>query len=412
VDTSGAYSVLYNFCSAANCADGASPLGNLIQDSAGNLYGVTSGGGNSGGGTLFKLDTSGQYSVLYSFCSLANCTDGASPAGVMRDPAGNFYGTTSGGGGHASGTVFRLDTAGSETVLYSFCSAANCADGGAPGAGVIEDAAGSLYGTTTSGGNAIGAGTVFRLDTAGHLTVLHALCSAANCTDGVNPNAIVEDAAGYLYGTTAWGGKFSRYTSGYGTVFKIDTHLKVAGITLTSSVNPSFFGQPLLLSVDVSGQSETPTGVVTFKQGTTILGTASLSGGKATLTITPARSGTVGFSAQYAGDLYNLAATAPLKQVVNRWTTSTAIASSPDPSTHGQLVTLTAEVSSLGGPTPTGYVVFMNGGTVVRNAPINNGVAQIQISNLPVGSLSLTATYQGDMANAKSTSPVLAQVVN
>ncbi|MBO0910366.1 MAG: Ig-like domain repeat protein, partial [Acidobacteria bacterium] len=330
--------------------------------------------------------------------------------GVIQDAAGNFYGATSGGGGQGSGTVFRLDPAGRETVLHSFCSVANCADGSNPQAGVIQDTAGSLYGTTNSGGNA-GGGTVFRLDSAGHLTVLHAFCSAAHCMDGANPAAgVVEDAAGNLYGTTALGGRISQLGPGYGSVFKLDTRLKVAGFTLTSSPNPSFVGQPVVLSVDVSGQSETPTGVVTFKQGTVILSTNTLSAGRATMTMIFPSHGNVGISAQYAGDLYNLAAKVPLKQVVNRWPTSTAITSSPNPSTHGQLVTLTAEVSSLGGPPPSGHVIFMNGSTVLRNVPVNNGVAQI--SNLPVGTLSLTATYTGDFANETSTSPVLSQVVN
>jgi uncharacterized repeat protein (TIGR03803 family) len=103
----------------------------------------------------FNVDASGAYSVLYSFCSQANCTDGASPVGgVIQDAAGNFHGATSGGGSHGSGTVFRLDPAGRETVLYSFCAVSNCADGSNPQAGVIQDTAGSLYGTTNSGGNA------------------------------------------------------------------------------------------------------------------------------------------------------------------------------------------------------------------------------------------------------------------
>jgi len=313
--------------------------------------------------------------------------------------------------------VFKLDSTGAYSVLYSFCSAANCADGGPPSAGVIEDAAGSLYGTTETGGNDSSSGTVFRLDAAGNFTVLHSFCSmgGSSCTDGIFPIGVVQDAAGFLYGSTNMGGKFdidNFLDPGFGTVYKIDTHLKVAGITLTSSPNPSFVGQPVDLSLDLSGQSETPAGMVTFTQGATILGTATLSEGKAAISITPARFGTLGISAHFPGDLYNKAASVSLKQVVNRWSTSTAMASSPNPSTQGQLVTLTAQVSSQGGPTPTGHVVFVNGSTSLRNVVLNNGVAQVQIANLPVGTLSLTATYRGDSSNAESTSPVLTQTVN
>jgi uncharacterized repeat protein (TIGR03803 family) len=112
------------------------------------------------------------YSVLYSFCSAPNCTDGATPkAGLIQDAAGNLFGTTTAGGGNSNpscgsngcGTVFKLDDMGHETVLYSFCSAPNCTDGAAPQAEVIQDAAGNLYGTTSIGGANGGGGTVFKV---------------------------------------------------------------------------------------------------------------------------------------------------------------------------------------------------------------------------------------------------------
>src|ERR1700690_3613156 len=112
------------------------------------------------------------YSVLYSFCSAPNCTDGATPAaGLIQDGAGNLFGTTTAGGGNSNpscgsngcGTVFKLDNTGHETVVYSFCSAPNCTDGAAPQAEVIQDAAGNLYGTTSIGGANGGGGTVFKV---------------------------------------------------------------------------------------------------------------------------------------------------------------------------------------------------------------------------------------------------------
>ena len=209
VDRTGKETVLYLF---AGSPDGEYPYGDLVRDNAGNLYGATSSGGGSGCecGTVFKVDTSGKETVLYSF---TGSPDGALPcAGLLRDPAGNFYGTTSKGGASEFGRVFKLDTNDKESVLYSF---GGSPDGAFPFSGLVQDNAGSLYGTTDQGG-ASGVGAVFKLDTAGTETVLH---SFAGSPDGSDPQAgLVLDAAGHLYGVTAQGG-----SSIYGTVFKLDT---------------------------------------------------------------------------------------------------------------------------------------------------------------------------------------------
>ena len=137
-------------------ADGAWPNEGVIRDSAGNLYGTTSQGGTAGWGVVYKLDTAGHETVLYTFTGGA---DGGWPyVGVMRDPAGNLYGTATYGGTAGAGVVFKLDTAGQEAVLYSFTGGA---DGGGP-VGVIRDSAGNLYGTTVNGGTA-GWGVVYKI---------------------------------------------------------------------------------------------------------------------------------------------------------------------------------------------------------------------------------------------------------
>jgi uncharacterized repeat protein (TIGR03803 family) len=117
----------------------------VISDSQGNRYGTANLGGASGVGVVYKLDTTGHLTVLYSFtCG----SDGTNPSGVIRDSAGNLYGTT-GSGGTGAGVVFKLDTSGRETVLHNFTGGA---DGSAPLGGLVRDPAGNFYGVTQSGG--------------------------------------------------------------------------------------------------------------------------------------------------------------------------------------------------------------------------------------------------------------------
>jgi uncharacterized repeat protein (TIGR03803 family) len=211
LDTTGRETVLHSF---TGTPDGAIPRAALVRDAAGNLYGTTVFGGASiGYGTVFKLDTTGKETVLHSFTA----TDGSGPvAALVRDAAGNLYGTTAYGGASLSGTVFKLDTSGTETVLHSFTGRA---DGAIPYAALVRDHAGNLYGNTAYGG-ASGYGTVFKLDTTGRETVLHSFTGAS---DGASPfDALVRDPAGNLYGTATFGGD-PFCSSGCGTVFKLDT---------------------------------------------------------------------------------------------------------------------------------------------------------------------------------------------
>jgi uncharacterized repeat protein (TIGR03803 family) len=194
--------------------DGANPNGALIQDVAGNLYGTTVERGNSSGcfgygcGVVFKLDSSGKETVLYTFTGGA---DGGNPSGALiRDAQGKLYGTAESGGDTNNGTVFKISQSGRETVLHSFTGT----DGQYPETGVIRDKAGNFYGTTADGG-AYGGGTVFKVDTTGKETVLYSFGGYQG--DGTFPEALVMDSAGNLYGTTGFGGGI-----GGGTVFKLD----------------------------------------------------------------------------------------------------------------------------------------------------------------------------------------------
>lgn len=154
IDAGGNETVKYNFTGGA---DGGEPYSGLIRDDNGDFYGTTYQGGAYNLGTVFKVDASGNEFVLYSF---AGGADGANPYGsVIRDKMGNIYGTTYQGGAYNLGTVFKVDATGNKTLLHSF---AGKKDGANPYAGVVQDADGNLYGTTFQGG-AYNDGTVFKL---------------------------------------------------------------------------------------------------------------------------------------------------------------------------------------------------------------------------------------------------------
>lgn len=191
--------------------DGSYPDAGLLRDSARNLYGATVKGGTSNLGTVFAMDSTGKQTVLYSFTGGADGKFCYTYGRLVRDPAGNFYGTTLAGGGSDQGTVFKLDTTGQETVLYAFTGGD---DGGYPYAGLVLDKKGNLYGTTYVGG-AFGQGTAFKLTTSGKEIVLYSFTGGA---DGGNPTApLLRDGKGNLYGTTYYGGTFNA-----GVVFKLD----------------------------------------------------------------------------------------------------------------------------------------------------------------------------------------------
>jgi uncharacterized repeat protein (TIGR03803 family) len=229
------YSVLYNFTGAG---DGGSPLGGLIFDSSGNLYGTTAeGGGNSGSpGVVFKLSPSisGEWSetVLHAFSQ----TDGASPVGsLLFDRAGNLFGVTqrggnlSGCGNLGCGVAYELSPNSSggwtETVILTFQpgTSGNGGSGGAlPEFGLVLHR-GSLYGTTLSGGSS-SYGVVFRLSSTKsggwNETVLHTF--NGSLYGGAEPTApIMFDASGNLFGTAAGGGNLSLCGGGCGTVFEM-----------------------------------------------------------------------------------------------------------------------------------------------------------------------------------------------
>jgi uncharacterized repeat protein (TIGR03803 family) len=200
------FTVLYTFTGGT---DGGFPYAGLLKDKAGNLYGTTAYGG-SGNGTVFKVDPSGVETVLHSFTGHA---EGGFPVGgVIGDKKGNLYGTTNAGAEHGAvfGAVYKLSKSGTVTVLHKF---AGDADGCNPYATPVMDTLGNLYGTS-AGCGARTYGIVWKVSPKGKETVLHTFTGGA---DGGYPmSGLLMDAAGDLYGTAQAGG-----SSNNGVVYKL-----------------------------------------------------------------------------------------------------------------------------------------------------------------------------------------------
>ncbi|HKW44165.1 MAG TPA: choice-of-anchor tandem repeat GloVer-containing protein [Candidatus Eremiobacteraceae bacterium] len=216
LDSAQILTVLHAFTGSSG--DGAFPIGRLVRTSDGRLFGATEFGGNTaacdgGCGTIFEIDASGKETVIFRF----NGFEGYDVMDVIRDSAGDFYGTTSSGGDRSCtsgcGVAYKLkrDSSGvwHETVLHYFKGP----EGDHPRAALFRDGAGNLFGTTYSGGMS-DLGVAFKIQPNGRLTVLHNF----NGSDGENPRCnFVSDSAGNLYGSTYYGGDRSS-----GLIFKLD----------------------------------------------------------------------------------------------------------------------------------------------------------------------------------------------
>jgi len=265
ITPAGKFTTLHIF----NGADGASPSGPLIQANNGNLYGTT----GAPYGTVFEITPAGKFKTVHIF----NNTDGSgSSMGLGQATDGNFYGTTQQGGvnntcAYGCGTAFKMTPKGAVTTLYDFCSKAGCTDGSFPISGLVQTPDGNFYGTTSQGG-AHGRGTVFKLSPKGALTTLYTFCSQTNCTDGAGPQAgLLQATDGNFYGVTTGGG-----TSGDGTVFSLSTGLgpfvtfvqravkvghtaEILGQGFKGTSKVSFNGIPANFTVDKTGTYLTAT---------------------------------------------------------------------------------------------------------------------------------------------------------
>jgi uncharacterized repeat protein (TIGR03803 family) len=203
LDASGNFTLLYTFTGSI---DGSRPADNLVQGLDGSFYGTTAQGGQFGYGTVFKIDSSGNFTLLHAF----NGTDGIGSSALLQGADGSFY-SVSGGGEYNAGIVYKMDTSGNLTTLYSFTG---LADGQNPGAALVQGTDSNFYGSTSAAG-AYNGGTVFKITPSGTLTTLHSFYGQ----EGAYPfGSLVQAVDGDFYGSAYLGG-----APGYGTLYKIDS---------------------------------------------------------------------------------------------------------------------------------------------------------------------------------------------
>jgi uncharacterized repeat protein (TIGR03803 family) len=442
-----------------NGTNGESPAGGLVRDANGDLFGTTDStlqnGGPYGDGTVFELPSgSNTITTLVAF----NGANGMIPeSGLVSDAQGNFYGTTTGGGPYNSGEVFEI-AAGSDTLttLASFTGGAGGYDPYFP---LVIDSNGNIFGTTSRGGSS-NLGTVFEL--ASGSNTITTLASFSQAT-GNAPAGLVLDASGNLFGTVQWGAadnqgalfelpsgsrayttvvNFDFYTNGgypltnlvtdargdvfgvtrsggpgqLGTVFELSPEVSgTSSVALSPSAGSTVYGQPLTLTATVTGSSPgvTPTGTVTFLDGTTVLGTGALSGGTATFTTGALAPGAHALSASYGGDAtYPGAASSSASETVSADATTTAVTSTGSPSEAGHPVTFTATVSPAapGVLTPTGTVQFkVDGKALGAPVAVSGGVAVSPVTGtLAPGPHSVTASFTDASGHFRASTGVLA----
>jgi uncharacterized repeat protein (TIGR03803 family) len=474
VSPGGTETVLYSFCPAGwPCPDGGIPEGTLIADSAGNLYGTAWFGGTSGQGLVFELSPAPSSGVCPSgtnqgtgWCetviwNFTGGNDGSDPISkLIMDSAGNLYSTTEGNyyAANVCGSVFELSppaAAGgtwTENTLYDFPSGK--AEGCLPGAGVVMDASGNLYGTTIGGGS-YGDGAVYEL-TAGSSypwteTVLYSFGAQAN--DGVNPYSDLIFNGSSLIGTTIYGGKSTTGTTNNGAVFQLtpnsggswtettifaftggnDGCNPAAGVTAdplgnlygTASQCPpeGYWGSVYELSPPASGTTWNETTLYDFEgdsdgdvDGGNPMGTVLISANRVLYGTSSCEN-----CSTLAGSVWSL--TPP--------TTTTTVTSSLNPSLVGQAVTFTATITSSSGDVKKQTSKVTTRKTKVKSHVVSGtvtwsansgcgstavtsgypGTATCSTSNLPTGTDAITATYSGD-AGHNASSGTLNQIVN
>jgi uncharacterized repeat protein (TIGR03803 family) len=342
ITPTGTLTTLYSFCAQPGCTDGSNPTAALVQATNGNFYGTTSEGGDVTGpdpygyGTVFEITAGGVLTVLHRF----EVADGQAPiAGLAQATDGNFYGTAIFGGAYSYGSVFKITPTGTLTTLYSFCAQPGCTDGSNPRTALVQTTNGNLYGTTELGGTSVclldnqGCGTVFDLSvglgqfvetnpTSGPVgqpvTILGTSLTGTTTVRFNGTAAMFMVVSGSEITTTVPGGATTgtvEVTMPSGTLnsnvaFNVLTSPVPVPTTTNVGLSPSSVTEgstgPVVLTATAAPAlgSGTPTGTVTFFNGSNQVGTAALGGGLAMFDYDPGSltPGSYPMIATYSGD--------------------------------------------------------------------------------------------------------------
>lgn len=471
---SGDFTVLHQF---SDNGDSAEPHAALVEANDSNLYGTTH--GDSGFGTIFRITPDGTLTTTFNFLFENYKTTGLNPVvGLFPGSDGALYGTTEGGGNPKycpgnddCGTVYRMTTGGDQTILYQFCSQVGCADGYGTSGTLVQGSDGSLYGNTSYGGNLSdcqkqGCGTIYKLSSnpsigapvqlglsqstvsaessvtlswkvlnAFSLTMQQCYAFVQNSATGAGTwtgkqtgtyssltnlftgtSTITPIAAGtYTYALTCGG-----IESGFATLTVTKDTKTASATALTASPTSPTVGQKVTLSATVTGSQTTPTGTVTFSVNGVTLGSAKLNGSGIAAFTASSNGIAPGFyliTSTYSGDSTNAAsASKPLTVTLAKAPTSTTLIVSPNPVTSPASATLTASVSrSSGVGAPGGTITFEVKGFILGSAKVNpSGVATLSVSSagIKAGSYPVSAAYSGDAYDVASTSAIVSVAVN
>ena len=451
--------------------DGNSPYAGLVQATDGNLYGVNSGGGDPSCscGTIFDITTGGVFSVVYTFPGTAL----ANPySGLVQNTNGILYGANENGGTEEEGVFYSLNIGATPFVSLTPNTGAAGSTIGILGRGFTGATAVSFNGSAASF-NVVSdtfiRATIPASATTGFVTVTTSsgtltsnkqfiASTATSLTSSLNPAGVGQPlvltatvapqsgggtptgsvlftkgtvtlgtstlnggqailkhtfgAAGTKPITAVYSGDPNYLGSTSPVLNEVIVNRTSTTTALGSSVNPSVAGQCVTFTAMVSAASGSPTGTVTFYKGTTDLGTVPLSNRQAAFNKTFDSVGMKSMTAIYSGDTnFEGSTSSPLVQTINQATSTTTLASSPNPSTRGQSVTLTATVAPEYGGTPTGTVTFMQNGDTLGTVTLSGGQAVFDKTFNSVGTKSLSAVYSGD-SNFTGSTGTATQTVN
>ncbi|MFY9558656.1 MAG: SBBP repeat-containing protein [Terriglobales bacterium] len=447
------YSTYFNGNSSTTTGIAADASGNAYVAGSSECSGslpITSGAyqttcaGGSDDNFVVKLNPTG--GLLYSTYLGGSGSD--EPGGIAVDSSGNAYVTgrtdspnfpmttgafQTGSGGSTDTFVSKLNSSGTQLLYSTYLGGS----GGDYGQAIALNTSGEAYvaGQTASTDfpttNAVqpvsggpSDGFLTKLNAAGSAVLYSTYLGGSGSNDAALGVAVDASGSGYVAGLTnstdfpmtsgalqasSGGGQYD------GFVAKIASSSPTSA-TVTSSANPSMFGQSVTFTAMVTGSGGTPTGMVTFNDGTTAIGTGTMSGGQATFNSSSLSVGSHSITVVYGGDSnFSGSTSAVLAQIVNKASTSTAVSSSANPSILNQSVTFTATVTVVapGAGTPTGTVTFMDGSATLGSGTLNSaGQVTLTTSPLAVNSHSITAVYAGDSNFTGSTSAALSQLVH